>query len=153
MREEDVTKAILKWLLKNKWEIVCFDFPQSGTGRFLHPNKSVAEKNKGAINPDIVAFRNNVCLFFENKDHYYLPDFEKLYSLKTENDYSDDIDKLLAAYSVERTYYGIGLPVSKYRHQAEENAHLVDFVLGVDDDLSVVFLYYSGDYLEEEKNE
>ena len=38
MKEEQVTKAVLKWLIANKWEIVCFDFPQSGTGRILHPN-------------------------------------------------------------------------------------------------------------------
>ena len=38
MTEESVTKSILKWLMQNNWIIVCFDFPQSGTGHFLHPN-------------------------------------------------------------------------------------------------------------------
>ena len=46
MREEHVTKATLKWLLANGWEIVCFDFPQSGTGRFLHPNNAESEKTR-----------------------------------------------------------------------------------------------------------
>ena len=66
MKEEQVTKSVLKWLLDNKWEIICFDFPQSGTGRLLHPN-STQEKNKGAINPDIVAVRDGVCLFSPQK--------------------------------------------------------------------------------------
>ena len=26
MREEHVTKTILKWLLDNHWEILCYDF-------------------------------------------------------------------------------------------------------------------------------
>lgn len=39
MNEEKVTKCLLKWLIDNGWEIVCYDFPQSGTGRLLHPNK------------------------------------------------------------------------------------------------------------------
>jgi hypothetical protein len=30
--EEQVTKAILDWLEANDWKIICFDFPQSGTG-------------------------------------------------------------------------------------------------------------------------
>lgn len=108
MTEEQVTKAILKWLLDNNWEIVCFDFPQSGTGRLLHPNGST-EKNKDAINPDIVAVKNGVCLFFENKDRYYLPDFEKQSALINENNYSDAIRELLANYEVDRILYGIGL--------------------------------------------
>ena len=63
MTEETVTKLLLEWLMNNGWEIICFDFPQSGTGRLLHPNGST-EKNKNAINPDIVAVRNGTCVFF-----------------------------------------------------------------------------------------
>ena len=40
MTEEMVTKSILKWLIQLHWKIVCYDFPQSGTGYFLHPNNS-----------------------------------------------------------------------------------------------------------------
>ena len=67
MTEEQVTKSLLKWLSDHQWEIICFDFPQSGTGRFLHPNGDT-NKNKDTINPDIVAVKDNICLFFENKD-------------------------------------------------------------------------------------
>ena len=35
------------------WYIVCFDFPQSGTGILIHPDSGRSEKNKGSINPDI----------------------------------------------------------------------------------------------------
>ncbi len=140
MREEHVTKAILKWLLDNRWKIICFDFPQSGTGRFLHPN-GTSEKNKGAINPDIVAVRGGVCLFFENKDRYYFPDFEKVNNLIIANDYTDDISKLLEGNTVEAVFYGIGLPTLKHKQGSKDAAHLVDFIVGVDEDKHISILH------------
>ena len=62
MTEEQVTKALLQYLTDNGWHIVCFDFPQSGTGRVLHPNNADGEKNKDSIIPDIVAIKNNISL-------------------------------------------------------------------------------------------
>lgn len=141
MREEQVTKHLLRWLLNNHWDIVCFDFPQSGTGRFLHPNKS-DEKNKGAINPDIVAVKEDVCVFFENKDRYYHPDFEKVNDLIVESSYSDDINKLLAAYRINYYYYGIGLPEKKYSTNAKKDSELVDFVVGIQENGTIVELYF-----------
>ena len=140
MTEEQVTKAILKWLIRNGWEIICFDFPQSGTGRLLHPN-GANEKNKGAINPDIVAVRNHVCLFFENKDRFYLPDYEKVNGLIVDNQYTDAISALLSGCNVDQFYYGIGLPVEKHNAKSKESAELVDFILGVNADKSIVELY------------
>lgn len=78
MTEEQVTKSLLHYLTDNGWHIVCFDFPQSGTGRILHPNNANSQKNKDSIIPDIVAVKNNISLFFENKDRYYFPDYEKV---------------------------------------------------------------------------
>ena len=140
MREEHVTKALLKWLIDNKWEIICFDFPQSGTGRLLHPN-GANEKNKGAINPDIVAVRDGVCLFFENKDRFYFPDYEKVNGLIVDNDYTDDIAKLLSGHNVNVLYYGIGLPTEKHNDKSQKSANLVDFILGVNADKSIAELY------------
>ena len=95
MKEEHVTKAMLKWLMDHEWKIVCFDFPQSGTGKMLHPNGNNESKNKAAIIPDIVAVRNRLCVFIENKDHFYYPDYEKQHDLIVGNDYSDAITSLL----------------------------------------------------------
>lgn len=140
MTEEQVTKAILKWLISNHWEIVCFDFPQSGTGRLLHPNGG-NEKNKGAINPDIVAVRDRVCLFFENKDRFYYPDYEKVHELIADNDYTNDIKKLLAGRPVDLFYYGIGLPTAKHGKGSRDAAHLVDYIIGVEENKCVNILY------------
>lgn len=141
MTEEAVTKAILKWLLQNAWEIVCFDFPQSGTGRLLHPNDANSEKNKGAINPDIVAVRGNVCLFFENKDRFYYSDYEKQNSLIEGDDYSNAIGELLSKYTVDHIYYGIGLPTIKHSQKSIDAAHLVNFIIGVNENKDISVLY------------
>ena len=140
MTEEQVTKAILKWLTDNQWEIVCFDFPQSGTGRLLHPNLS-SDKNRKAINPDIVAVRDHVCVFFENKDRFYYPDYEKINNLRVNQDYSEAISALLAGYSVSNIYYGIGLPTQKHKKKSEDSVNLVDFIIGVNEDRSMIPLY------------
>lgn len=140
MREEDVTKAILNWLLNHEWKIICFDFPQSGTGRFLHPNGST-EKNKDAINPDIVAVKNGICLFFENKDRYYYPDYEKQNKLIMNNSYTESIDVLLSGSNTESILYGIGFPSSKYYGEAITNRCMVDFIVGVEENKEVRFLF------------
>lgn len=141
MKEEQVTKAILKWLIASKWEIVCFDFPQSGTGRVLHPNGGNDEKNKDAIIPDIVAVKGNVCIFVEDKDRFYYPDFQKQNRLKTGNNYSDAIAALLKGYAVERIFYGIGLPTAKHNQGSIDAAYLVDFIICVNEDKSIHIPY------------
>lgn len=140
MKEEQVTKHILKWLMDDGWEIVCYDFPQSGTGRFLHPNGS-ASKNQDSINPDIVAVKNNTCVFFEDKDRFYFLDYQKVNSLITNNNYTDAISELLKAYEINVIYYGIGFPTSAYSEKSKESNDLVDFVIGVKEDGEIEKLY------------
>lgn len=139
MREEDVTKSILNWLISRDWEIVCFDFPQSGTGRLLHKNGST-DKTKDAINPDIVAVKGKICLFFENKDRFYLLDFIKQNQLITNNNYTESINNLLSRHNVETIYYGIGIPSLKFNRTAKESSKLVDFIIGVNEDKSITVL-------------
>lgn len=140
MREEQVTKYILNWLISHNWTIVCFDFPQSGTGHFLHPNGTF-HKNKDSINPDVVAVKQEIALFFEDKDRFFLPDFIKQNKLITHNDYTDAISKLLSGHSVTSIFYGIGLPKIKYTEKVISTQHLVDFVVGVEEDGSVALLF------------
>ncbi len=144
MTEEQVTKAILQWLIDNGWEIICYDFPQSGTGVFLHPNGST-EKNKDTINPDIVAVRDNKCLFFENKSFFYYPDFEKVQYLRMTNDYSEAINNLLSDHHISLIRYGIGYPTTVHKAKAKESLHMVDFVVGVCEDRSIDILYSKDD--------
>ena len=116
MREEQVTKHILKWLMDSGWKIVCYDFPQSGTGRFLHPNGS-SSKNQDSINPDIVAVKNNTCVFFEDKDRFYYQDYQKLNLLITKNNYTEAISELLKEYEIKKFVYGILFILIKQRKQ------------------------------------
>jgi hypothetical protein len=143
MSEEKVTITILKWLQKNGWQIVCFDFPQSGTGVSLRPNQDLREKtkNKGAIIPDIIANKDRISLFFENKDRFVLSDFQKTNLIKTVKEYDNSIAELLKNYPTDEVYFGIGLPSSKLLEQKlKEHEHLVDFIISVNSDLEIEIL-------------
>ena len=129
--EEQATKAILDWLENNNWEIICFDFPQSGTGISLHPNNELrTTKNKGAFIPDIVAIKNEIVVFFENKDRFVLDDFLKVQDLRQNNDYSKSIEKLLANFKYENIFYGVGLVHSvNVEQKTNENLDKIDFAI------------------------
>ena len=129
--EEQLTKAILEWLIANNWEIICYDFPQSGTGLSIHPNEELrTTKNKGAIIPDIVAIKNGTVIFFENKDRFVLDDFIKVQDLRDNNDYSNSIQRLLAEFKYSKILYGVGL-VHSENAELKTKLHLdkVDFAI------------------------
>jgi len=141
MTEEQVTKALLRHLMNDNWHIICFDFPQSGTGKVLHPDDSNKEKNKHSIIPDIVAVRNNIAVFFENKDRFYFPDYQKINELIVNNQYSKAITELLSDYNINKIYYGIGLPLEKHTEKSQKAAYLVNFILGVNPDKQITILH------------
>ncbi len=143
MREERVTINILNWLEENGWQIVCYDFPQSGTGILLHPNnENRTEKNKGGIIPDIIAVKEDIALFFENKDRFYQPDFDKLFEIKTKNNFSDSLSQLLNGFSISKMIYGIGIPEEK-KHLDKSKTQLdkIDFLITTDDDKNIKIHY------------
>ena len=131
MKEEKVTKNILDWLEHNGWSIICYDFPQSGTGVLLHlNNNNRTEKNKGGIIPDIIAVKNNSALFFENKDRFYEPDFDKLNKIRIESNYSDSLDQLLNGFNISNIYYGIGIPeLQKDIDKSKRQLKKIDFLV------------------------
>lgn len=137
--EEQVTKVILDWLEVNGWKIICFDFPQSGTGISLHPNKELrTTKNKGAFIPDIVAIKKENIIFFENKDRFVLDDFIKIQGLKERNDYTTSIEKLLQGFDYSNIYYGVGLAhTSNTEAKTMEHVDKIDFAIFFHKDLSI----------------
>jgi len=132
LKEEQITKKIISWLEINGWNIICFDFPQSGTGIVLHPNVRIAgSKNKNTIIPDIIAVKNSVAVFFENKDRFCINDFRKLSDIREFNTHSDSINKILMEFSYKHIYYGVGLPISA-SEKANLNKNMVDFIITTD---------------------
>ncbi len=132
MREEQVTINLLTWLERNGWEIICYDFPQSGTGILLHENieGNRSSKNKGGIIPDILAVRNSVGLFFENKNRFQRSDFEKLRRIKILGNYSDSLNTVLSDFNVTVVYFGIGVPAyGKHVEKSLENIDGIDFLV------------------------
>jgi ABC-type antimicrobial peptide transport system permease subunit len=143
MREERITINILNWLEENGWQIVCYDFPQSGTGILLHPNgDNRTEKNKGGIIPDIIAVKDSIALFFENKDRFYQPDFDKLFEIKNENNFSDSLNQLLSGFSISKIVYGIGIPeVKKHIEKSKTQLDKIDFLISTNDNKNVEVHY------------
>lgn len=143
MTEEQLTKTILNWLEKDGWNIVCFDFPQSGTGVSLHPNEEIrTTKNKGAIIPDIVAIKGDIVVFFENKDHFSMEDFLKVEQLRKSPDYSNSIKNLLRDLIHTKIFYGVGLPFTNNIHnKTKENINRIDFAVFVSANKSISVLH------------
>lgn len=143
MREERVTINILNWLEENGWQIVCYDFPQSGTGILLHPNgDDRTEKNKGGIIPDIIAVKDTIALFFENKDRFYQPDFDKLFEIKAVNNFSNSLNQLLSGFSISKIVYGIGIPEeNKHLEKSKTQLDKIDFLITTDDDKNIKIHY------------
>jgi hypothetical protein len=132
MKEERVTINLLNWLKYNNWEIICYDFPQSGTGILLHPNtvENRTTKNKDGIIPDILATKNSVAIFFENKDRFVLSDFKKIKEIKNLGNYSNALNDILSDFYIRNIFYGIGIPaIEKYINKSLENIDGVDFLI------------------------
>ena len=143
MSEERVTLDIMGWLTINDWSIIAFDYPKSGTGYLLHPNSiDKTEKNKNGIIPDIIAVKNNIALFMENKNRFYEPDFDKLHEIKTEENFSDSLDELLSEFSIEKVFYGIGIPNNqKDLLKSQSQLEKIDFLICTNEDSSITIYY------------
>lgn len=144
MTEEQVTKLILTWLEDNKWKIVAYDFPQSGTGVIFHPDNSLGKtaKTKGALIPDIIGVKKNICVFFENKDRFSRKDFVKVNDLIHNNRYILSINSFLKPFNIKAIYYGVGLPHSRYCMKKIQNCKTkVDFIILVKPE-GKVYVYY-----------
>lgn len=113
VKEEHVTKKILEFLNKNGFLIHSYDFPQSGTGYAIRPNKDISNashKNISIWIPDIIAYKNDFLCFFENKPIYSKSDIEKILLIKTSGLYSQKINKLLKSTKTNTTLYFLGYP-------------------------------------------
>ena len=141
MSEEGVTKNILKYLKKNNWNIYSYDFPQSGTGIMIKKDNEKNNKNKDSIIQDIIDIKNNTCVFFENKDRIVISDFKKISGLIINNEYQNNIDKLLSNFEIKNYYYGIGLPDNIKFDKLNTLLDLTDFIILVDKSNNIEIFY------------
>ena len=141
MSEEGVTKNILKYLKNNNWNIYSYDFPQSGTGIMIKKDNEKNNKNRDSIIPDIIAIKNNICIFFENKDRIVIADFKKINRLIIDNEYQNNINKLLSNFKIKNYYYGIGLPDDIKLDKLKTLLDLTDFIILVDKNNNIEIFY------------
>jgi len=141
MREEKVTINLLNWLESQGWSIICYDFPQSGTGLMIHPNSNVkhSEKNKDAIIPDIIAVKGTNAAYFENKDRFAKSDFDKLMEIKLTGNYSEGLTSLMKNDKIVKISYGIGIPsIMKEIQKSIEYLRDIDFLVSTDNDGQII---------------
>ncbi len=142
MSEAEVTLSIVRWLRGRGWKIVSYDYPQSGTGLFVHPADR-SSKNFKSIVPDILAQKDGKGVWFENKDRYYAPDFNKIRFLRGTHDYDKSLTEAFSGLP-SRLYYGVGLS----RKEGEVKKSLnekgkIEFLVTVDTDETVRVEYAS----------
>lgn len=124
MREERITINLLRKLSKNDWEILSFDFPQSGTGKILHPDNAA----EGDVIPDIIAYKNQNLIIMENKLNYSEDDIKKLIKMKTTNIYFDSVNDLLEDRVVINYYFGVALKnSSRNKNKLSSVGDAIDF--------------------------
>ncbi|HFU3722115.1 TPA: hypothetical protein ACGO5I_001773 [Streptococcus suis] len=132
MNEETVTKTIMGELHKQGFRVLAFDYPQSGTGVLLIPEKTDLPR----MNIDIIAVRNNELYFFENKDRYYPKDFEKLAFFKDNIKYYRK--SFEAKFGLKLIYFTIttfiGLPEEYEERIKPEKRKLIDKIWSVKND-------------------
>lgn len=144
MNEEFVTMSLIKSLKELNYDIISYDFPQSGTGMILKPN-GMSGKNKGSIIPDVIANNKDFCIILENKDRFYENDFFKLNLLRDTNQFSDALSELKKKLAVNHFRYGIGIPnIENEIKKSLKKRHLVDFIYVVNPDRTVTKVY--GDF-------
>ena len=135
--EYHVTSQILEWLKKNDWEIVSYDYPQSGTGFALKPDGEQS-KNKHSIIPDIVCARRDIGLMFENKDRFDIGDFDKINALRTTDIYRHSISVLFGGKIPKKIWYGIGFPHSdSHLQKAHAELSKIDFLITLMPDVNI----------------
>ncbi len=134
-----MTLSIMDHLKKRGWTVVSFDFPQSGTGRMIHPEGK--SKNKGGVIPDIIAKRESMCILMENKPIYTKSDFLKIGSILKDVSFNRALDDLKDELGVCRICGGIGLPLQETEKIKPDTKELVDFVIGVALDSSCKTVY------------
>src|SRR5699024_6514275 len=131
MRESDVTLTLRNYFIKKDWEILAFDFPQSGTGTIIKQNYS-NEKNKDSIIPDLIVRKGEKGIFLETKYRFYQDDIEKIYDIKTNNNYSHGLSDLFGGAIPENMWYGIGIPDKvNDKRKSINNSSLIDILFTV----------------------
>ncbi len=134
MKEEFITKSFLKFLIDRSWEILSYDFPQSGTGISLQPNQTFRQpetKNEGMITPDIIAFKKNIGLISENKPYFDKQDVDKLVKIR-QGIYSESLNKVFEDKQVKKLVLGIVLPnILTEISKAQSYFNQIDFVFTI----------------------
>lgn len=131
MNEEFVTDNLIDYLRERGWDILSFDYPESGTGVVLHLNsKENHSKNQNSIIPDIIANKEEKLLVMENKTYYSRKDLDKLNKVK-DGGLEDSLKRNFPKTNWETVITGVGCPKSMDDLERLKDSNL-DYVAEVD---------------------
>ena len=133
MTEEFVTLSAMRWLEDTGWEIIAYEYPQSGTGVLIRPDDAV-DRTKEAVTPDILAYdrAHGAGLYFENKVAFSLADFRKIQMLRTATRYRRALSRLFPYGLPSRMGYGVAfLDLAANLGRARKYLQMVDFIIAV----------------------
>lgn len=132
MKEEKVTLAIIEFLKAADWEILSFDYPQSGTGVTIHPaNRQMGAKRENTITPDIIALKIDNLIVMENKVYFSAEDVKKLRKVK-KGVFTRSLRYNFPDINWQKIWVGLGISdKDKELRKALANQPVFDFLLSV----------------------
>ena len=131
MTEEQVTRAIMKFLEGCGWTILDYDFPGGGTGRRFHLGVDAGEKTKGDAIPDIIAIKDKTMLILEDKSVDTLSDYEKINQFSQAPSFRNQLQNAYPEVVIERIVWGIGYS-GKTKHMLKADSLNVNVIIVVD---------------------
>lgn len=133
LTEDFVTNAITAYLAASSWELRSVAAPGMGSGTILRPNPDATgrrPKIAGGVVIDVIARKDEMWLFLENKDRFSASDLLKLAEVRDSGRYSEDLARLTGSRSAELRF-GLGMPDTEAarEHVKARVAQLDCFVL------------------------
>lgn len=129
MREETITIKFVRYLRYRGWNIISYDFPQSGTGLELHPDNET-DKTKGIYIPDVIAYKDGIGIVTENKVDYDEYDIQKLANLKYGYEYDRALNQIFNGYNLKKILYGVVLNKTNSNYsKLLKISDLIDFAI------------------------
>lgn len=144
MREEVITKFAIQVLTAMGWQVLAYDFPQSGSTFRLRAASSTtgATKNQGSIIPDVVAHKGRTVVIVETKPHEDRADVVKLLQLREQwKGYSASLNLLIAPEAYDHVRFGICIGLTEQAISPSTLALDLDFVLGIRDNGTTVVVH------------
>lgn len=133
MDEATITESIASFLVRKHWIIISINAPFSGRSVWIKPNGG--RRGKGALIPDVIAWRGEELMIVESSAPYKISDERKLLHFLDPR-YVASICTMFESRSVSSLRLSVGLPAADSHRVVSSDVA----VLVLDDAASVTVL-------------